>query len=519
MQRLLWHGLDEHAQRDPGHEAMRCRELSLSYGELSDRSSRLAATLMQAGAQRMDRIGIFLPKSLETAVAVYGILKAGCAYVPLDPTAPPERTEAVIRDCGIRQVITQPDRVARLPAGVLQHIVGADDAGETGAEAIPWTEVLRMETSTPAPASEQDLAYVMMTSGSTGRPKGLMHTHASGLAYVRLSAATYDVRSEDRLANHSPLHFDMSTFEYLTGPNRGAATVIVPEEVMMFPRSAASLIERERLSFWYSVPLALIQLLEHGDLDSVDASSLRWILFGGEPFAPKHLRRLMQQWPRARFSNVYGPAEVNQCTYYHLPEPPAQDTPIPLGQIWDESHGLVLDEEDRSVVPGASGELLVSSPTMMEGYWNRPDLNDVSFYSHERTPGFPERYYRTGDLVLVGEDGILTYIGRKDRQVKVRGYRVELDEIEAALSQHPAVVEAAVVAIPGDDGARHIWAVAIPKEGGETSNDILAFVAQKLSPYAVPESLQLASTLPRTTSGKIDRNAVASLLGEKVVVP
>ncbi len=517
MQYLLWHGLDQQAQRDPDHEAMRCRDLSLNYGELSDRSAKLAATLVEAGARRMDRIGIFLPKSLETAVAVYGILKAGCAYVPLDPTAPAERTEAIIRDCGIRQVITQSDRVARLPAGVLHSVIGVDDSGETGAEAIPWEDVLRRQATTPAPATGQDLAYIMMTSGSTGRPKGLMHTHASGLAYVRLSAATYDVRPDDRLANHSPLHFDMSTFEYLTGPNRGATTVVVPEEVMMFPRSAAALIEREQLTFWYSVPLALIQLLENGDLESVDATSLRWILFGGEPFAPKHLRRLMQQWPQARFSNVYGPAEVNQCTYYHLPEPPEDNSPIPLGRVWENSDGLVLDTDDQPVAPGKSGELLVRTPTMMDGYWNRPDLNDVSFYVPERTPGFPERYYRTGDLVSVGDDGILTYIGRKDRQVKIRGYRVELDEIEAALSQHPAVVEAAVVAIPGDNGVRHIRAVAITREDAdETSDTILAFAAEKLTTYAVPESLRLAPSLPRTTSGKIDRNAVARELAEGI---
>jgi amino acid adenylation domain-containing protein len=502
--------MDKHAERHPDRSAVRCRTQTLTYGELADRSDRLSGVLRQTGASRMDRIGILLPKCIETAVAVYGILKAGCAYVPLDPATPAERIQSTIRDCGIRHVVTQPDKLSRLPAEGLRAVIGVGGAGAVGAECISWAEIDRSDPAPPAAATEQDLAYIMMTSGSTGRPKGLMHTHYSGLSYVRLSAATYDVRPDDRLGNHSPLHFDMSTFEYLTGPNCGSTTVIVPEEVMMFPRSAAALVERERLTFWYSVPLALIQLLEHGGLEEIDGSSLRWILFGGEPFAPKHVRRLMGLWPQARFSNVYGPAEVNQCTYYHVPEPPPDDAPIPLGRVWANSDGLVLDADDRPVSEGGTGELLIRTPTMMAGYWNRPDVEALAFYRHETVPGFPQRFYRTGDLVSVGRDGQLVYLGRKDRQVKIRGYRVELDEIEAVLARHPSLVEAAVVAPSGPDGTRRILAAAIPQaECPAPADDILAHAATQLPPYAVPETLRLQPALPRTGSGKVDRTAVA----------
>ena len=167
--------------------------------------------------------------------------------------------------------------------------------------------------------NETDLAYIIFTSGSTGRPKGIMHSHFSALNYARLSANTYELEESDVLSNFSSLHFDMSTMDYLTVTYAGASAVIISEAYTKIPASLSRLMQDEAISIWYSVPFALIQLLQHGLLEQRDLSSLRWVLYGGEPFAPKHLKKLMDLWPHARFSNVYGPAEVNQCTYYHLP--------------------------------------------------------------------------------------------------------------------------------------------------------------------------------------------------------
>ena len=355
-----------------------------------------------------------------------------------------------------------------------------------------------------------DLAYIMYTSGSTGVPKGLMHTHRSGLAYARLSATTYGVCAEDRLGNHSPLHFDMSTFEYLTGPLQGAASIIIPEDVTFFPQSLARLIESEALTFWYSVPLALIQLLEQTDIAERTISSLRWVLFGGEIFSPKYLRRLMRMWPQARFSNVYGPAEVNQCTFYHVPPiAPEDDRPVPIGKVWPNADGLVVDEADETVPAGNPGELLVRAPTMMEGYWNRPELNARAFYDTEAAPGFRHRYYRTGDLVQAREDGELLFLGRKDRQVKVRGYRVELDEIESALARQAEVIEAAAFVVPKTEHEKGIVAaVLLQPDSGLTADALRLALAATLPTYAVPEYIVSRERLPRTTSGKTDRRAL-----------
>ncbi len=517
---LLHHSIDESADRAPERDAFRFAGQGLSYAELVERSNRLASLLVEQGVAPHDRVGIYMNKCLELPVALYGILKAGAAYVPIDPTAPPARVKFIVEDCGIRHLLTHPTH-ARKAAGVaadvsgLQYVIGAaEPASDT---VTPRQTFTPWQTVDAAPASdpqvklvEQDLAYIMYTSGSTGVPKGMMHTHASGLAYARLSAREYGVRSEDRLGNHSPLHFDMSTFEYLTGPLCGATTVIIPEEVTMFPLSLAELIEREQLTFWYSVPLALIQLLEQGGIEERDLSSLRWVLFGGEPFAPKHLSRLAELWPGARFSNSYGPAEVNQCTAYHVPVGAIDvDQPIPIGPIWPGAEGLIVGDDERVVAPGEPGELLIRAPTMMRGYWSRPDLNQRAFFRQTPFTDFETVFYRTGDLVRDRGDGNLLFLGRKDRLVKVRGYRVELDEVEAVLSSLPDVAEAAAVDVRDADGHVTIVAAVLLREGAEVDAATLRRgAARRLSVYAVPSRIEVRASLPRTGSGKIDRKAV-----------
>ncbi|MEP7309046.1 MAG: amino acid adenylation domain-containing protein [Acidobacteriota bacterium] len=517
---LLHHSIEGSAEKDPDRDAFRFDGAGLSYQELVRRADQLASVLIEEGVRPGDRVGIYMHKALELPVALYGILKAGAAYVPIDPAAPLPRIRFIIEDCGLRHLMTGTSRARRtmeLVEGTpgVRTVIGA--GGSTpGCRFITWPEVETADARPPrVRVTEQDLAYIMYTSGSTGAPKGLMHTHASGLSYATRSAATYDVRAEDRLGNHSPLHFDMSTFEYLTGPLCGATSVIISEETTMFPVSLGELIERERLTFWYSVPLALIQLFDGGDIERRDAQSLRWVLFGGEPFAPKYLRALMTLWPHARFSNVYGPAEVNQCTYYHVPNvPSAALSAVPIGKVWDNAEGLVVDADDQAVAPGEPGELLIRTPTMMNGYWARPDLNAAAFFDQEPFPGFRKRFYRTGDLVREGEDGNLLFLGRKDRQIKIRGYRVELDEVEHVVGSCDEVAEAAAISIRRDDGQVEIVAAVLLRQGCRPQpEDIRARAAERLPPYAVPGRVDVLASFPRTGSGKIDRRALAASYG------
>lgn len=516
---LLHHSIAESAERDPGHEAFRFDGASLTYEQLVRRADQVAAVLAEEGVRPGDRVGLYMLKGLEMPVALYGILRAGAAYVPIDPATPAARIRFIVEDCEIRHVVTNASRTRRvqelaphLPG--LRAVLGASSLAAASASPrfISWEDIHAAPAAPPpVRVTEQDLAYIMYTSGSTGAPKGLMHTHASGLAYARLSARTYGVTASDRLGNHSPLHFDMSTFEFLTGPFCGATTVIVPEETTMFPASLGALIESERLTFWYSVPLALIQLVTHGAIDRFDGRSLRWVLFGGEPFPPKYLWLLMDRWPQARFSNVYGPAEVNQCTFYHVPrEDHGSADAVPIGRPWENTESLVVGAGDAEVTRGEVGELLVRTPTMMHGYWGRPDLNASAFLETEPYPGFRQRFYRTGDLVRERGDGNLVFVGRKDRQVKVRGYRVELDEVENVIAGLDEVVEAAAVILRRGVESEIVAAVVLRQEC--SAREIQRRVAERLAPYAVPQHIEIRASFPRTGSGKIDRRALAELL-------
>jgi amino acid adenylation domain-containing protein len=516
MMYLLSQIIDRSAEKFPERSAFRYYGEVLNYSELSRRSTQLASTLTSQGVRRRDRVGIYMNKCLEMPLAVHGIMKAGAAYVPIDPAAPAARLKYIIQHCGIQVLITQASKLKILSEIIaeteLDCLVGIDETSDPTIRTVPWPEVYDASSQTPdsGPKTEQDLAYIMYTSGSTGTPKGIMHTHHSGLSYAKLSAETYQLHEKDILGNHSPLHFDMSTFEFFSGPLKGACTVLIPEEYTKLPASLSKFIADEQLTIWYSVPLALIQLLLRGVMETRDLRSLRWILFGGEPFPPEYLRKLMIRLPHARFSNVYGPAEVNQCTFYHIDKPPDNnEASIPIGRVWANSEGLVIDPHDQPVEPGTTGELLIRSPTMMQGYWNREDLNQRAFYHHTPFPGYTETFYRTGDLVQLTEDGDYKYIGRKDRQIKTRGYRVELDEVEMNLVSHQQVEEAAVFSIPDMEGSTLILAAVTLKDNQSVAeSELMNYLKTRLPWYAVPKKIDIAKNFPLTTSGKIDRRAL-----------
>lgn len=333
-----------------------------------------------------------------------------------------------------------------------------------------------------------------------------MHTHRSALSWAEVAAKTYGFEPRDRLSNHAPLHFDLSTLDYFSAAVAGATTVIIPEEYTKLPASLSKLMADEKLTVFYSVPFALIHLLLKGALESRDLSSLRWVLFGGEPFPTKHLRALMAALPRARFCNVYGPTEVNGCTYYIIPEVPEDSgEPIPIGRPYDNVEALVVDAGDE-VSEGEVGELLIRAPTMMRGYWGNAELSERAFHHRTRFEAFDEVFYRTGDLVQALPDGNLRFVGRRDRQVKVRGHRVELDEIEAALASHEDVAESAAYLVVAADERLVLQAsVILRDQGTPTDASLQKHIRSVLPWYAIPETIDIVEAFPRTSTGKIDR--------------
>ncbi len=380
---LLTQSIGLGADRSPEKDAVRCMGKSLTYAELWSQVNSLAKILKDQGVARGDRVGLYMNKSLESAVSLYGIMQAGAAYVPLDPFAPPSRLAYVIRDCGIKHVISKPEKSSQLSeilaeAPEVEHVIGMGPEDEIAIARTSWEDVQNAVSDDvlDAGTTEMDLAYILYTSGSTGNPKGIMHTHRSGLSFAEWAAKTYDLSPSDRLSNHAPLHFDLSTFDFFASSSVGATTVIIPEALTKFPANMSRLMESERISVWYSVPFALIQLLQRGGLSERDLSALRWILFAGEVFPTKHLRDLMHALPKVNFSNLYGPTETNVCTYYHVNQVPEGDDTIPIGKICENAEGLVMDSTGNPVAPGEVGELLIRGGIVMRGYWNQPEKTE-----------------------------------------------------------------------------------------------------------------------------------------------
>ncbi len=465
--RLLEQGVDSAA------EALTDGTTSLTWAQYADRVARTAAALAGAGARPGDRVAVHLAKSVESFVAVHAVLRAGCVMVPVDHTAPVGVAAAVLADAGVELLVSD----ARVPALVEilaetgihrvlrpKHDEPDELIGPEGLVLVSRSAIGATSPGERVPVRGTDPAYIVYTSGSTGRPKGIVHTHDSALGYAITAAETYGLTTSDRLANVAPLHFDQSTFELYAGPVAGSAVLVIPEPILRFPASLSVLIEAQRITVWYSVPYLLGQLSTRGVLGERDLRTIRWVLFGGESFPPAQLAQLMGRLPGARFSNVYGPAEVNQCTIYNLSTPPATDVAIPIGRAWPGATVTVAAPDDVSdrVAPGEPGELIVRTPTMMAGYWQRPDLTAASIVELPSGSGGSDRWYRTGDLVVERSDGNLEFLGRVDNQIKLRGYRIELEAIDAALADIEGVSAATVVVQRSDTNEDRLVAIVVP---------------------------------------------------------
>lgn len=494
-------------QKYPEHLAFKCGKDEISYAELDNITNQIAAVLQNKNTKRGDRVGIYLNRCIETAIAIYGILKAGAVYVPLNPRAPKDRTLSIIKDANISSLISNNHQNRDLSQWAdeakIQLIIGSDV--DINGESVSW-ENLKSKTASSFDSidpTQDDLAYILFTSGSTGIPKGIMHTHGSGAAYARLTAKTYGITHDDIIGNHAPIYFDISTLGYFTGPAVGATTIISTDGEVIIARQLAAMIERENITLWYSVPLAIMQMMDIPDV-TIDFSSLRWMLYAGEAFPTSRLRTWMIDHPGIPVSNIYGPTETNQCTNHNLTSPPKTDDPIPIGTTWDETIHIVLDGDDNPVSRGIMGQLCISSSTNMRGYWNNQELTDRSFYYADADP--TTVYYKTGDLVIEDAQGILHFKGRIDNQVKVRGYRIELNEIEVAIATHIAVDEC-ICKIFGEVEDKYI-ATFVTLFADKTLDyaQLKQHLLQKLPSYALPSKMHILDTFPRTATGKIDRN-------------
>ncbi|MGH9867322.1 MAG: non-ribosomal peptide synthase/polyketide synthase, partial [Candidatus Polarisedimenticolia bacterium] len=503
---LVVHTLFERwAETAPDAVAARFGGISLSYGELDARANRLARRLRREGVGPEQVVAVCVERSFDMLIALLASMKAGAAYVPVDPEYPPERIALLLRDSGARLVLTQARLAEHLPLGDLPALRLDEQATEIALE-----DEARLG---PVPHPDQ-LVYVVYTSGSTGRPKGVAMTHraiSNLLSWQRRDSRSGEGERAPRTLQFASLSFDVSFQEIFSTLTAGGEVVLLSEDERRDTARMLAIISGARVERLFVPFVALNQLAEAASQESELPGSLREIDTAGERLAiTPPIATFFSRLPHARLVNHYGPSETHLVTTFELagaatgwPELPPIGRPIANATVY------LLDAEGRPVPIGTPGELYVGGEGLARGYHGRADLTADAFVP-DPFSGIPgARLYRTGDLARHRHDGLLDFLGRRDMQVKVRGYRVEPAEIESALARLPGVRQAAVRAHEHGGGRRLAAYVVLHKGARPTPDELRDALASSLPEFMVPSAIVLLDALPLTPNGKIDRRALA----------
>jgi amino acid adenylation domain-containing protein len=485
----------------------------LTYRSLVTEAERLAGMLKETISDVPSRIGLLCSKSTRSYVAYLAILKLGSTIVPINHMAPAERLSAIIRAASLSFVLTdQPpaitDTLTRLKARDQEIAIWQiPRLGEPGPE----------PRLSPVPASSQQTAYIMFTSGSTGRPKGVPISHDNAVTFIEHNIAEYGVGVGDRLSQTFDFSFDVSVYDIFVAWGSGA-TLIAPGPLdLLHP---VRWVNRCAVSHWASVPSIISAAVIGGELSSGCMPALKLSLFIGEQLTREQAQAWKGAAPEGEIENFYGPTELTVAvSSFRLPAdiqawPETANRTVPIGSVYDHLEGIIVADGRLS----DEGELCVRGPQRFAGYLDERD-NAGRFFVHEGA-GFaplpagwnpcPEDWYRTGDVVRRGADGVLTCLGRYDLQVKIRGFRVELPEIEGAMRTHPDIHEAVVFEVPGKVGSHELAAFFIG--AAADAREVRAHLAELIPSYMIPGRIRRLENFPLTGNGKVDRLALAELL-------
>ncbi|MEM8961818.1 MAG: amino acid adenylation domain-containing protein [Acidobacteriota bacterium] len=492
------------------HLAVICGNVSLSYAELFSRSRRLARILRQRGVAPDARVGLLIERSIDMVIGMVGILEAGGAYVPLDIAYPAAHLRDVLDDAEIEVVVSRREHVDRL---------GGIDATLVDLDTFAADEAPLVDESVPHGVGLENLAYVIYTSGSSGRPKGVMVTHANLIASTLARFSVYD-RPVDRFLLLSSFAFDSSVAGIFWTLASGGTLVLPPVGGEHDLDVLGDLIDRHAVT--HTLCLPALWRLALDELPSSVLSNLDVAVVAGEACPAEVVRRHEETLPGTRLYNEYGPTEAtvwataHELTVDDLESGGGGDR-VSIGRPIPGLRVYVLDPRGRLLPPGVAGEIYLAGAGIARGYWRRPELDAERFVTVEAA-GKPERAYRTGDLGVHRTDGALLFLGRVDRQVKVRGYRIETDGVEAALLARPEVDDAAVTVRTGATGRPRLlaWVVASSHESGSLLGALRERVEETLPAFMVPETIVAVDELPRRPNGKVDYRALPDVDLERV---
>jgi amino acid adenylation domain-containing protein len=502
--------IEAQALRTPEKTAVICRDRSLTYRELWEKASKLARRLQRLGVGPETVVAILMDRSLDMIVALLGVLKAGGAYLPLDPTFPSERVALMLKDSDARVVLTQNNRKGVL--GNSAAIVISLDESDAGEETCDQLDALTPDQSATS------LAYLMYTSGSTGTPKGVMVEHRNVVNFFVAMDRIVGTEAGVWLAVTS-ISFDISVLELLWTLSRGFTIVqqIVEDGFDASGEySVVAQIRRHRATHFQCTP-TLAKMLIRSTETLAAMKLLEKIFLGGEAL-PLSLANVLGEATDAEIHNMYGPTETTVWSTSHKLSRPAAS--VPIGRPIANTSVYVVDEQGLLAPIGAVGELLIGGAGVTRGYWRRPELTAEKFVTNRFEPAIESRLYRTGDLVRYRDNGEIEFVGRTDQQVKIRGFRIELGEIETVLGEHQAIHEAVVVA--GRDAADNpmLMAYVVKKNGlSLTTQELKDHARHKLPEYMIPSTVSFLSAMPLTPNGKTDRKALATSVLDTIVEP
>jgi amino acid adenylation domain-containing protein len=525
MPYLLHHLFLSTALSKPNNTAIICENGELiSYRNLNLLANKFANVFnrIKNDIRGNPYVGIISPVHIQSIAAILGVLKIGCAYVPLDEYSPTERLGHIINSTSLDVIVIDSNLYQKYcklfsKTQIKKFIIIGDpiSINVEDEKQIPPNSIIQEDDGEPKSIEQvsDDLAYILHSSGSTGIPKGIMLTHRNAITFVSWMQKEFKLTQHDKIMSRAPFKFDLSVFDIFNTFNVGATLIcfdwnkkrVEDEQHIEYVK----LMEREGATILYTTPSTYICLMNRGNLKETKLK-LREIMYAGEPFPIPQLRRLMTLFPNTKIANIYGPTETNIITYYWINNLPNDDSSIPLGKAVDDTEIIIASEDNKRICdPNEIGEIWCRGGTVTMGYLGTPEKTKEQLI---KSPfhGYPAYFWRTGDYGYRDENDCLYYKGRKDHMVKVKGYRIEIGEVEAAIAQVPYIDEFVVVAVPDEKYTNRLSCYYSTRHDQFVSEENMrTFLLTKLPEYMIPYKFTNLHTLPKTSSGKVDRNLLS----------